>query len=366
LEVKHNIQKAMAKRDNQQVNNGGDESGGRKNRKKRRKNGGKNNGNANQNNNNKDNCELCGKPGHAKVDCWEDDRNAAKRPPGYKTAKNRRNRQANRKNDAPHFTAEQMTYLMQGFEALKRNEASKKRKVRVEENDDDQLTPHTHFLAQNNSKVDADTDNDTSDYNSDDYINDYTKNYVFVTSHRTKKHKTKHLSTEVVGQFCDSRGEVFPMRVLFDTGSTSTIVLSKFAKVILPQTSKAVKWKTMGGQFNTTRKAAINFKLPEFGTNKTISWIAHVDETTNPKIALFDLIVGLDLMETLGITISFKDHTITWDDVPIPMKERGLVSDVEAREIIFHTAVQSPIITKCHIRRARNSRVQKYRDECQT
>ena len=101
LEVKHNIQKAMAKRDNQQVNNGGDESGGRKNRKKRRKNGGKNNGNANQNNNNKDNCELCGKPGHAKVDCWEDDRNAAKRPPGYKTAKNRRNRQANRKNDAP-------------------------------------------------------------------------------------------------------------------------------------------------------------------------------------------------------------------------------------------------------------------------
>jgi hypothetical protein len=35
LEVKHSIQCAMAKRDNQQVNNDGDESGGRKNRKKR-------------------------------------------------------------------------------------------------------------------------------------------------------------------------------------------------------------------------------------------------------------------------------------------------------------------------------------------
>lgn len=234
LEVKHNIQKAMAKRDNQQVQNDGDESGGRKNRKRKHKNGGKRHGNTSNNNNNNGNCELCGKPGHNKVDCWEDDKNASKRPPGYKTGKNRRNRQTNRNNnELPRLTAEQMSFLMQGFEALKRNEASKKRRVRVDENDDDHPS-HTHFLAQTNSKVDAESDNNTSDYNSDDYINDYNRKYVFVTSHQTKKQKTTHLSTEVVGQFCDARGEIFPMRVLFDTGSTSTIVLRKFAKSILP------------------------------------------------------------------------------------------------------------------------------------
>jgi prenyltransferase beta subunit len=106
----------------------------------------------------------------------------------------------------------------------------------------------------------------------------------------------------------------------------------------------------MGGQFNTKRKAPINVKLPEFSTNKTITWIAHVDETTSQNKAMFDLIIGLDLMEALGIDMSFKENTITWDDVTIPMKERGLVTDVNAREIIFHTAVQSPIIMKAERR----------------
>lgn len=101
----------------------------------------------------------------------------------------------------------------------------------------------------------------------------------------------------------------------------------------------------MCGQFHTERKASINFKLPEFGTNKTVAWLAHVNETTDPKTAMFDLIIRLDIMEVLGIDISFKDNTITWDEVAIPMKERGLVTDVETKEIIFHTAVQSPIIT---------------------
>jgi hypothetical protein len=270
LEVKHNIQKAMAKRDNQQVNNDGDESGGRKNRKKKRKNGGKGHGNASNGNGNNGACELCGRPGHNKADCWEDDRNASKRPPGYKTNKNKRNRQSNRNNnELPRLTAEQMSFLMHGFEALKRNEASKKRKVRADENDDDQNV-HAHFLAQSNSKVDAETDNSNSDYNSDDYLKDYTKNYVIVTSQNTKKHKTKHLSTEIVAQVCDARGEIRPMRVLLDTGSSSTIVLRKFVKTILPGKTKTVQWSTMGGRFSTTRQAKIKWKLPEFSTNKTI------------------------------------------------------------------------------------------------
>jgi RNase H-like domain found in reverse transcriptase/Reverse transcriptase (RNA-dependent DNA polymerase)/Integrase zinc binding domain len=321
-----------------------------KTERKRIKKSGKRTTNGNNGNSGNGNCELCGKPGHNKADCWEDDRNASKRPPGYKT-KNKRQRQNNRNNnELPRLTAEQMSFLMQGFEALKRNEASKKRKVRADDDDDDDQTAHVHFLAQTDSKVDAESNNNTSDYNSDDYFKDYTKNYVLATSHDSKKQKTSHLSTEVVGQFCDSRGNIFPMRVLFDTGSTSTIVLRKFAKNILPQATKTVQWNTMGGQFNTTRKAPINLKLPEFSTNKTITWIAHVDETTNQNKAMFDLIIGLDLMEALGIAISFRDNTITWDDVSIPMKERGLITDMNAREIIFHTAVQSPIITKAETR----------------
>ena len=140
------------------------------------------------------------------------------------------------------------------------------------------------------------------------------------------------------------------MRVLFDTGSTSTIVLGKFAKALDPPTKNPVKWSTMGGQFCTRRTASIKLKLPEFTTNKTITWTAHVDETTDAKSSMFDLIIGIDLMEALGIDISFKENKITWDDVTIPMKDRGLISDHDALDTLFHTAVQSPIITKAETR----------------
>jgi hypothetical protein len=95
------------------------------------------------------------------------------------------------------------------------------------------------------------------------------------------------------------------MRVFFDTGSTSTIILRTFTNQTLPCTKGIVQWTTTGGMFSTKWKAPIYFKLPEFSTKKTITWIPHVDETTSPNKAMFDLIIGLDLAEALGISISF-------------------------------------------------------------
>ena len=106
----------------------------------------------------------------------------------------------------------------------------------------------------------------------------------------------------------------------------------------------------MGGQFCTRRTASIQLKLPEFTTNKTITWTAHVDETTDEKSAMFDLIIGIDLMEALGRDISLKENKITWDDVTIPMKDRGLIRDHDTLDTLFHAAVQPPIITKAETR----------------
>ena len=50
-------------------------------------------------------------------------------------------------------------------------------------------------------------------------------------------------------------------------------------------------------------------------------WIAHIDDSTQARNARFDMIIGGDLMEELGLDISFKNKNITWDDVTIPMKK---------------------------------------------
>ena len=109
------------------------------------------------------------------------------------------------------------------------------------------------------------------------------------------------MCTKVVGQIKDSTGEVFPIRVLLDTGTTSTILLKKF---ILPETREyrvksksGMTWKTLRGNFQTRHIAHVKFRLPEFSHQRTIHWKVHVDEHTDPEHARYDMIVGTDLLK---------------------------------------------------------------------
>jgi hypothetical protein len=36
----------------------------------------------------------------------------------------------------------------------------------------------------------------------------------------------------------------------------------------------------------------MEFRIPEFSLNKSITWSCHVDETTDPKFAQYDMIIG--------------------------------------------------------------------------
>jgi hypothetical protein len=85
----------------------------------------------------------------------------------------------------------------------------------------------------------------------------------------------------------------------------------------------------MGGVFTTKRKvhkALLEFKLPEFSTNKTVEWVCHVDENTTPDKAQYDIIIGTDLMSAMGLDIHFSLKQICWEDVAIPMKQRGTIT----------------------------------------
>ena len=62
-----------------------------------------------------------------------------------------------------------------------------------------------------------------------------------------------------------------------------------------------------------TAKTNTNSKsLPEFHHHKMIKWACHVDMKTDPKDAQYDRIVGMDLMNELGIDISFSTQKIVW------------------------------------------------------
>ena len=93
-----------------------------------------------------------------------------------------------------------------------------------------------------------------------------------------------------------------------------------------------------GRNIRKQQKTRVQFKLPEFSHNKTITWNVHVDEHTAPADAQYDMIVGTDLMEELRIKIDYNGRHIEWDDVIVPMKNRGTVSDTQLTKLFMNLA----------------------------
>ena len=100
----------------------------------------------------------------------------------------------------------------------------------------------------------------------------------------------------------------------------------------------------MGGQFVTRKKAQISFKLVEFSHNKVINWTVHVDDQTDPTKSKYDMIIGSDLLSELKIDLLYSQQQIVWDEVVVPMKDRGTISSEELLQDIYELTKDSTII----------------------
>jgi hypothetical protein len=78
----------------------------------------------------------------------------------------------------------------------------------------------------------------------------------------------------------------------------------------------------LGGNFETHRHLQIQFAFPELSDKKYITRVTHVDQHTNPNKALYDMIIGMDCMCSLGIYINTtEEKVITWEGNSIPLKK---------------------------------------------
>ena len=68
------------------------------------------------------------------------------------------------------------------------------------------------------------------------------------------------------------------VRVLLDSGSTSSIIHSKHVKHLTPTATKPVRFTTKAGTFATTRKCVVSLNLPSLQPDKSITWNFYVDE----------------------------------------------------------------------------------------
>ena len=85
----------------------------------------------------------------------------------------------------------------------------------------------------------------------------------------------------------------------------------------------------MGGNFVTKQTALVDFTFPEFSDKKHITHIVHVDDRHDPSTAAYDMIIGSDLMESLGLVLDYNEKEVGWEGATIPMKEKGSLQDDE-------------------------------------
>jgi hypothetical protein len=175
--------------------------------------------------------------------------------------------------------------------------------------------PHQHHCSDNDSDIDEAHHVET--------MEDITVSECYNLSHLrqppTKKTKTQHfapITTAILGTHV-GKSSIHKLRVLFDSGSSGSIIVAKFVKNLHIENDTKTEWLTN-----------------EFYESKVIEWILHVDKTFGPH--QYDMIIGRDLMSQLGIILDFDRQTMTWDESTIKMKEYEDLFDINSPINEFH------------------------------
>ena len=133
------------------------------------------------------------------------------------------------------------------------------------------------------------------------------------------------------------------LRVLFDSGASESLIDEGYC---LNKHRSNKKFETMNGAFSTKYESIVHFTLPEFSEMKVVNWKFTV---ANAKALGYDMVIGRDIMNGLGIDIVFSDQQVTWEGGKIPMREfrhvrKKYFSDHELKAVI--QGLQEPRATR--------------------
>ena len=103
------------------------------------------------------------------------------------------------------------------------------------------------------------------------------------------------------------------LTVLFDSGSSHTMIVEK---VVQQQQWKRlhnpVGFDSCNGAFELNYKTDIKLTFPELNSHRVVKQQCYIDERKNNELG-YDMIVGRDLMTSLGIQLDFQDKKLKWD-----------------------------------------------------
>jgi hypothetical protein len=75
-----------------------------------------------------------------------------------------------------------------------------------------------------------------------------------------------------------------------------------------------------------------------------VTWQAHVDDKTSIKEAAYDMIMGMDLMTSIGIRVDCEQICIRWGGTEIPLKTGNTLSDNEIVHMLYNAENEPDIL----------------------
>jgi hypothetical protein len=120
------------------------------------------------------------------------------------------------------------------------------------------------------------------------------------------------------------KSSIHKLRVLFNSGSSGSIIVAKFIKNLHIENDTKTEWLT-------------NFILNEFYESKVIEWILYVHKTFCRQ----DMIISHDLMSQIGIILNFDKQIMMWDESTMKIKEYEDLLDINApiNEFYWHEEI---------------------------
>ena len=113
-----------------------------------------------------------------------------------------------------------------------------------------------------------------------------------------------------------NRDNLITIRILLDSGASQSIVKYDLVKNSRLMNVETTSWTTVAGNFSTSKQTQVTFSLPSLHEKRTIESLMHV----TPKLQNYDMILGRDLLQELGIILNFQDNSIQWEHAVAPMQ----------------------------------------------
>ena len=109
------------------------------------------------------------------------------------------------------------------------------------------------------------------------------------------------------------------LQVLFDSGCGATLINKKLVKGLSLTKEKKTRWTTKAGKFSTSERCKATFTLPAFHKHCEVQWNCYVDNS-DPATCKYDMIIGRDLMQEIGLDILISKQEMVWDNASVPMQ----------------------------------------------